>query len=178
MADKKTLETNGIKRFKKKEISTLISIETNKNSNDPNNLSSQNWNDLENIYTATSQAVITVIESVNVIIRNKNVLDIIKDEGEFIRIVEEIRVLITALANELQNIHSRHIGCNGHVNDGEELIKCIGIFEDYLDFNNKFQEVQLKILDLTMLVGDSVSSLKPESVTDAPSPIKQEEDEK
>lgn len=126
--------------FKRQEFnSTLDGMFQRAGIDKPVNIS-QNWDQVDALYTSIAQGIVEIGMKVNEAVRLINSSPA-KVENGLVITVNGITSDLNAFTNDLVTIKKRHEGMGGLVKDGEELTLCLSVFSDYMELNDRFRGV-------------------------------------
>ena len=100
----------------------------------------QNWDEIEQIYHSIAKGIVDIATEVNDSIKVINAMGITENK-ELEIAIRGLSGDIEALTKDMVAIHGRHEGFTGPVKDGDELVICLGVFNDYTILNDRFRAV-------------------------------------
>lgn len=100
----------------------------------------QKWDGLYELYNVLATSIIEISEAVN---ESINTIRSLGAEGnpELLITINGFINDINTFTDELIKIKSRHEGKTGFVADGDELVSCLSIFNDYTIFGERFKAI-------------------------------------
>lgn len=100
----------------------------------------QRWDDLENVYQTLAQGLVELATQANNSIRLINAIGT-ENQSELDVTVNGIKQDLETYTAELVRIHARHQGRTGLITEGNDLMDCFGIFQDYHNVREKYHAV-------------------------------------
>ena len=129
--------------------------------------STQNWDEVEGIYHSIATGIISIATEVNDSIKVINAMGI-KDDKELEIAIRGLSSDVEALTKDLVSIHSRHADMKGPVKDGDELVICLGVFNDYTILNDRFRAVVFPtVLTVTEHLANAVEAKRQQEAAQA-----------
>lgn len=133
----------------------------------------QNWSEIDGIYEACATSVVGMATGVN------QALDTIRPYQSLLpqSTLSELGILVKGFNNDIETFTRKlvglkqlHAGKSGPVRDGEDLILCLGVFEQYVAFDTEFRALTFPtMLNITEHIGTLMQKLKA-SQTQEPQP--------
>ena len=126
--------------------------------------SRQNWSEIDGIYEACATSVVGMATGVN------QALDTIRPHQHLLpqSTLNELGILVKGFNNDIETFTRKlvglkqlHAGKSGPVKDGEDLILCLGVFEQYVAFDTEFRALTFPtMLNITEHIGTLLQKLK------------------
>lgn len=113
----------------------------------------QKWEELEDIFQASANAIVTTGRDVNNALALPGVSLNIENKEDITIAVQGLSKDLNVFAGELATIHQKHEGKTGPIRSQHDVINSMSIFDEYVAFNTKFQSV---ILPTVLTIMDSV----------------------
>lgn len=137
----------------------------------------QSWEDLQGIYSACAHALAGAPGEINTTFRIPGIFNFIDKVADVRTAMKTLASDIRVLAEELTMINKTHVGKTGLITTPEDTQLSIGVFEQYFNFQQKFNGI---ILPSVMLLAeeagkavnkmqqaiDKANELNPDVVTD------------
>ena len=127
-------------------------------------VSRQNWSEIDGIYEACATSVVGMASGVN------QALDTIRPHQHLLpqSTLAELGILVRGFNNDIETFTRKlvglkelHTGKSGPVQDGEDLILCLGVFEQYVAFDTEFRALTFPtMLSITEHIGTLLQKLK------------------
>lgn len=136
----------------------------------------QDWSEIDGIYEACATSVVGMAAGVN------EALNTIRPHQHLLpqATLTELSILVKGFNNDIETFTRKltglkelHAGKSGPVHDGEDLILCLGVFEQYVAFDTEFRALTFPtMLSITEHVGSVIQELNKlkadEKTTDQP----------
>lgn len=113
----------------------------------------QKWEDIENIFQASANAIVTTGRDINSALALPGVALNIENKEELTIAINGLTRDLETFAGELADIHAKHAGRTGPIREQHDIINSLSIFDEYVAFNTKFQSV---ILPTVLVVMDGI----------------------
>jgi hypothetical protein len=139
-------ERREIRPLRKTNIAEAVTTYINPPTPDPT------WEDLESVYLACAKALVVFANEINGIVSNPVFIDNFVKKDELEIIVTGTKRDIDIFADELMGLHNMHQGKMGKITDEQELVLSLNIFDDYVNFNNRFSAVSGPIMQRIMSI--------------------------
>jgi hypothetical protein len=130
-------------KFNKSPVASAVQCAYRNTTPGINAPNAQKWDDLEETYQAMAHGIVTIGESVNAVLHQPD----IKDELEA-RL--DLKIAVSGLFNDLHTftnmlvkIRHNHLGKKGFIQNDNELVAALEIFDHYTQFNIQFKSVTL-----------------------------------
>lgn len=132
----------------------------------PNEKINQSWEDLDDIYKVIAESIVSTAQEVNSCVQMINSA-IDKADPELVISVRGLTRDIETFTQELLTIRSRHAGMSGVIKDGDELMLCMGVFNDYTILQDRFRAMAFPVmLTVTEFMSDLHSVQSKDHLTD------------
>lgn len=96
------------------------------------------WNDLEEIYQAITNGLVTVLQEIENLINNKEALHYIQDKKTLNIYIETLNKDALTISDKLNVIHEQHKNKENGPKDEYELQAGLSLFEQYNEINTYF----------------------------------------
>lgn len=134
----------------------------------------QNWSEIDGIYEACATSVVGMATGVS------QALDTIRPYQHMLpqNTLAELSILVKGFNNDIETFTRKlvglkqlHEGKNGPVHDGDDLILCLGVFEQYVAFDTEFRALTFPtMLSITEHIGTLLQKIK-ETNTESTPPV-------
>lgn len=135
-------------------------------------VSRQNWSEIDGIYEACATSVVGMATGVD------QALNTIRPYQQLLpqNTLAELGILVKGFNNDIETFTRKlvglkqlHAGKSGPVQDGEDLILCLGVFEQYVAFDTEFRALTFPtMLSITEHIGTLMQKLKEISAEKTP----------
>lgn len=123
----------------------------------------QNWSEIDGIYEACATSVVSMASGINQSVQCVEPYQHLVDSS----IITELNILVSGFKNDIETftrkllaIKSMHEGKSGLVNDGADLMLCLGVFEQYVAFDTEFKAITFPtMLSITERIGSVLGEL-------------------
>lgn len=130
-----------------KKVNNVIKDEVEKIVDDSVN-TTNSWEELDKIYEAQAVAIVTIASEINKIHSHPDFLESVENKDEAIITLTGFKKDIETLTTDLIGIHALHQHRSGPINNEKDLLDSLNIFDDYTNFQNRFDACIEPILDI------------------------------
>lgn len=114
----------------------------------PVNRIDNSWEQLDSLYVAQAEALIHISTEVNKVVQHEDFLNSIKDKEKAIITIRGFKNDIETLTKDLVGIKTLHQHRHGPINNEKDLMDSLNIFDDYVNFQNRFDTCVEPVLDI------------------------------